>query len=75
MLYVSLKAIFEFVCVCVCVCSRLVGEGVKALYEHTQGSSAMRLNSEISFSQMELLECLFSTETPEAVKKRGCVVS
>ncbi|XP_031435892.1 autophagy-related protein 2 homolog B [Clupea harengus] len=43
---------------------RLVGEGVKALYEHTQGSSAMRLNSEISFSQMELLECLFSTETP-----------
>ncbi|KAG5285147.1 hypothetical protein AALO_G00000040 [Alosa alosa] len=43
---------------------RLVAEGVCVSYEHTQSSSVMRLNSDVSFSQMELLECLVSMETP-----------
>ncbi|XP_062379584.1 autophagy-related protein 2 homolog B isoform X2 [Sardina pilchardus] len=43
---------------------RLVAEGVCVSYEHTQSSSVMRLNSDVSFDHMELLECLVSMEMP-----------
>ncbi|XP_063039529.1 autophagy-related protein 2 homolog B-like isoform X2 [Engraulis encrasicolus] len=42
---------------------RLVGEGVSVSYEHTHSSSVRRVNSEVSFRQMDIRECLFSTET------------
>ncbi len=32
-------------------------------YEHCQGSSVRMLNTDLSLSQVELLECLYSTDS------------
>ncbi|KTG34867.1 hypothetical protein cypCar_00040157 [Cyprinus carpio] len=42
---------------------RFIGQGLKVTYEHCQGSSVRTLNTDLSLSQMELLECLYSTDS------------
>uniref|UniRef100_A0A671RW97 Autophagy-related protein 2 homolog B-like n=1 Tax=Sinocyclocheilus anshuiensis TaxID=1608454 RepID=A0A671RW97_9TELE len=42
---------------------RLIGQGLKVTYEHCQGSSVRTLNTDLSLSQVELLECLYSTDS------------
>ncbi|XP_059908269.1 autophagy-related protein 2 homolog B [Gadus macrocephalus] len=41
---------------------RFVGQGLKINYEHCQGSSLRTFSTDVSLDQMELLECLFSSE-------------
>uniref|UniRef100_A0A8B9M0D8 Autophagy related 2B n=1 Tax=Astyanax mexicanus TaxID=7994 RepID=A0A8B9M0D8_ASTMX len=41
---------------------RFVGQGLKVTYEHCQGSSLRTLNTDLSLSRLELLECLYPTE-------------
>uniref|UniRef100_A0A673K2H1 Autophagy-related protein 2 homolog B-like n=1 Tax=Sinocyclocheilus rhinocerous TaxID=307959 RepID=A0A673K2H1_9TELE len=42
---------------------RFIGQGLKVTYEHCQGSSVRTLNTDLSLSQVELLECLYSTDS------------
>uniref|UniRef100_A0A672QL87 Autophagy related 2B n=1 Tax=Sinocyclocheilus grahami TaxID=75366 RepID=A0A672QL87_SINGR len=42
---------------------RFIGQGLKVAYEHCQGSSVRTLNTDLSLSQVELLECLYSTDS------------
>ncbi|KAI2654597.1 hypothetical protein H4Q32_011359 [Labeo rohita] len=42
---------------------RFIGQGLKVTYEHCQGSSVRTLNTDLSLSQLELLECLYSTDS------------
>ncbi|XP_061552088.1 autophagy-related protein 2 homolog B isoform X1 [Phycodurus eques] len=42
---------------------RFVGQGLKINYEHCQGSSLRTFTTDVSLDQMELLECLFPSET------------
>ncbi|XP_051502720.1 autophagy-related protein 2 homolog B-like isoform X2 [Myxocyprinus asiaticus] len=42
---------------------RLIGQGLKVTYEHCQGSSVRLLNTDLSLSQVELLECLYCTDS------------
>ncbi|KAK7903896.1 hypothetical protein WMY93_016503 [Mugilogobius chulae] len=41
---------------------RLVGHGLKISYEHYQGTNLHTYSTDVSLSQMELLECLFPCE-------------
>ncbi|KAJ3613032.1 hypothetical protein NHX12_019288 [Muraenolepis orangiensis] len=41
---------------------RFVGQGLKINYDHCQGSSLRTFSTDVSLDQMELLECLFSSE-------------
>lgn len=50
---------------------RFVGQGLKVKYEHCQGASLRTYNTELSLNQMELLECLFSSETGNGGSQRG----
>lgn len=50
---------------------RFVGQGLKVKYEHCQGASLRTFNTELSLNQMELLECLFSSETGNGSSQRG----
>uniref|UniRef100_A0A672MZU1 Autophagy related 2B n=1 Tax=Sinocyclocheilus grahami TaxID=75366 RepID=A0A672MZU1_SINGR len=43
---------------------RFIGQGLEVTYEHCQGSSVRTLNTDLSLSQVELLECLYSTDSP-----------
>uniref|UniRef100_A0A673LXS3 Autophagy-related protein 2 homolog B-like n=1 Tax=Sinocyclocheilus rhinocerous TaxID=307959 RepID=A0A673LXS3_9TELE len=42
---------------------RFIGQGLKVTYKHCQGSSVRTLNTDLSLSQVELLECLYSTDS------------
>ncbi|XP_051578281.1 autophagy-related protein 2 homolog B-like isoform X1 [Myxocyprinus asiaticus] len=42
---------------------RFIGQGLKVTYEHCKGSSVRMLNTDLSLSQVELLECLYSTDS------------
>lgn len=42
---------------------RFIGQGLKVTYEHCQGSGVRTLNTDLSLSQVELLECLYSTDS------------
>uniref|UniRef100_A0A8C1SWK4 Autophagy related 2B n=1 Tax=Cyprinus carpio TaxID=7962 RepID=A0A8C1SWK4_CYPCA len=42
---------------------RFIGQGLKVSYELCQGSSVRTLNTDLSLSQVELLECLYSTDS------------
>lgn len=42
---------------------RFVGQGLKIDYEHCKGSSLQTFITDITLDQMELLECLFPSET------------
>lgn len=53
---------------CLIVCSlishaRFIGTGLKVSYEQRQKSASHCLNTDLSIGQMELLECLFSTDS------------
>lgn len=50
---------------------RFVGQGLKMNYEHCQGASLRTFSTEVSLNQMELLECLFSSETGNGGSQRG----
>uniref|UniRef100_A0A8C1DWR7 Autophagy related 2B n=1 Tax=Cyprinus carpio carpio TaxID=630221 RepID=A0A8C1DWR7_CYPCA len=42
---------------------RFIGQGLKVTYELCQGSSVRTLNTDLALSQVELLECLYSTDS------------
>ncbi|XP_026875391.2 autophagy-related protein 2 homolog B isoform X2 [Electrophorus electricus] len=42
---------------------RFIGQGLKVTYEYCQGSGLRALNTDLSLSHMELLECLYPTES------------
>ncbi|XP_063146359.1 autophagy-related protein 2 homolog B isoform X2 [Candoia aspera] len=42
---------------------RLIGTGLKVSYEQRQRSASQCLNADLSIGQLELLECLFSTDS------------
>lgn len=42
---------------------RFIGQGLKVTYEHCQGSGVRTLNTDLSLNQVELLECLYSTDS------------
>ncbi|XP_041131131.1 autophagy-related protein 2 homolog B-like isoform X6 [Polyodon spathula] len=42
---------------------RFMGTGIKVTYEQRQGSSLRSLSTDVSVGQMELLECLFPTDS------------
>ncbi|XP_061156845.1 autophagy-related protein 2 homolog B isoform X1 [Syngnathus typhle] len=50
---------------------RFVGQGLKIIYEHCQGSSLRTFSTDISLDQMELLECLFPSEPNTSGSQRG----
>uniref|UniRef100_A0A667YET7 Autophagy related 2B n=1 Tax=Myripristis murdjan TaxID=586833 RepID=A0A667YET7_9TELE len=50
---------------------RFVGQGLKIIYEHCQGSSLRTFSTDVSLGQMELLECLFPSETLIGGPQRG----
>lgn len=43
--------------------NRFIGTGTKVSYEQRQRSASRCLNTDLSIGQMELLECLFSTDS------------
>ncbi|KAM8834324.1 autophagy-related protein 2 homolog B [Synchiropus picturatus] len=50
---------------------RFVGQGLKVNYEHCQGSSLRTFTTDFSLNKMELLECLFPSETVSSGSHRG----
>ncbi|XP_055004123.1 autophagy-related protein 2 homolog B [Boleophthalmus pectinirostris] len=50
---------------------RLVSHGLKINYEHYQGSNLHTYSTDVSLSQMELLECLFPCEAGHSGLQRG----
>ncbi|XP_051942954.1 autophagy-related protein 2 homolog B-like isoform X1 [Hippocampus zosterae] len=50
---------------------RFVGQGLNIIYEHCQGSSLRTFSTDVSLDQMELLECLFSSESIATGSQRG----
>ncbi|XP_076833949.1 LOW QUALITY PROTEIN: autophagy-related protein 2 homolog B [Brachyhypopomus gauderio] len=42
---------------------RFIGQGLKVTYEHCQGSGLRALSTDLSLSHMELLECLYPSES------------
>ncbi|XP_073720955.1 autophagy-related protein 2 homolog B-like isoform X2 [Misgurnus anguillicaudatus] len=42
---------------------RFIGQKLKVTYEHCQSSSVRTLNTDLSLSQLELLECLYSADS------------
>ncbi|XP_057199403.1 autophagy-related protein 2 homolog B isoform X3 [Triplophysa rosa] len=42
---------------------RFIGQGLKMTYEHCQGSNVRALITDLSLNQVELLECLYSTDS------------
>ncbi|XP_030641970.1 autophagy-related protein 2 homolog B isoform X2 [Chanos chanos] len=50
---------------------RFVGQGLKVTYEHCQGCSLRMLNTDVSLGNLELLECLFPTESPSNTAQRA----
>lgn len=50
---------------------RLVGQGLRINYEHYQGSNLHTYSTDVSLNQMELLECLFSSEAGLSGLQRG----
>lgn len=51
--------------------NRFVGQGLKINYEHCQGSSLRTFSTDVLLNQMELLECLFPSETGNGGSQRG----
>uniref|UniRef100_A0A3Q1H0K3 Uncharacterized protein n=1 Tax=Anabas testudineus TaxID=64144 RepID=A0A3Q1H0K3_ANATE len=50
---------------------RFVGQGLKINYEHCQGSSLRTFSTDVSFNQVEFLECLFPSEAVVGGSQRG----
>ncbi|XP_077394186.1 autophagy-related protein 2 homolog B isoform X2 [Festucalex cinctus] len=50
---------------------RFVGQGLKIIYEHCQGTSLRTFSTDVSIDQMELLECLFPSESITGGSQRG----